>query len=372
MRIQKSTPTPLIDKNQPMTFALSYRNTGVEDDVQPTFIDVLPWNGDGRSTPTNYTGTTSLNSVSTTGGETVRYTNTAPTAINPDPDHASNAIPGGATKWCLAAEFGTAGCPATIGASTAVWMQHPANLAPGEQMNIELNLNTNGNIANDVYANNFTGRAANIKLPIKSNTVTVRVRGVDLTINKTPPATAIIGQEGTFNITVTNHGPGNATNIAVADPLPQGMAYIAASDNGTNDNGTVRWTIPTLNNGETKTLTIRVRFDTIGTNQNTANITGVTQDERSTTDNTSTATLQVLGTDATTPTTTTTAPPTETPSGAQPTTGTNTPTNTPRGALPTTGTNNTTQLLWTGLASLTIGAALALTTRQRKRLHTHP
>ncbi|MGB2757523.1 MAG: hypothetical protein WBD02_07660, partial [Acidimicrobiia bacterium] len=108
MEIQKATSTPLIDKNQPMTFTLSYANSGVEDDVSPTFIDVLPWNGDGRSTPTSYTGSISLASVVASGGEEIRYTNTAQTSINPDPDDTSNAVPGGSTKWCLASEFGTA------------------------------------------------------------------------------------------------------------------------------------------------------------------------------------------------------------------------------------------------------------------------
>jgi len=125
----------------------------------------------------------------------------------------------------------------------------------------------------------------------------------------------------------------------------------------------VHWTIPSLRNGETKTVTITVRFDTAGTNQNTANITGVKEDERSKTDNTSTATLDIKGIDTTATTTTTTAaPPTSTPHGATPHTG-----NTPRGALPRTGTETQT-VLWTALATLITGATLVLISRSRRKL----
>jgi uncharacterized repeat protein (TIGR01451 family)/LPXTG-motif cell wall-anchored protein len=241
-------------------------------------------------------------------------------------------------------------------------MRYPTDLHPGEHMNIDLHLNTTGNIANDVYANNFTGRAANIKLPVKSNTVVVHVRGVDLTILKTPPVGAVLGGQGDFTIAVTNHGPGDATNVELNDALPTGMTYITSSDSGVNTDGTVHWTIPSLRNGETKTVTITVRFDTAGTNQNTANITGVKEDERSKTDNTSTATLDIKGIDTTATTTTTTAaPPTSTPHGATPHTG-----NTPRGALPRTGTETQT-VLWTALATLIAGMTLMIIGGKRRR-----
>jgi len=62
-----------------------------------------------------------------------------------------------------------------------------------------------------------------------------------------------------YVITITNNGPDEATNIAIAAGVPEGLAY--TSDNpstGDYDLWLERWTIPSLDAGETATLVLRL------------------------------------------------------------------------------------------------------------------
>ncbi len=85
-----------------------------------------------------------------------------------------------------------------------------------------------------------------------------------------------VGQTGTFTITVTNNGPNTAQNVQVNDPVPTGFTA------GTPSTGTYIgniWTIPSLANGASATLTFN-RVMTVGdagtTKTNTASATQTT------------------------------------------------------------------------------------------------
>lgn len=134
----------------------------------PDLIDILPYVGDDQSDPArSFTGRSPatvmqpgayrLTQVDVVHGEAVYYTNRAPGEIHNNPRDPSNAIPGGATKWCLSAEFGTAGCPSDIGAATAVRINPPAGMtmAHGQQYPVMLHFATDPAIARqgDIYNN---------------------------------------------------------------------------------------------------------------------------------------------------------------------------------------------------------------------------
>ena len=70
-----------------------------------------------------------------------------------------------------------------------------------------------------------------------------------LSISKTGPATAVIGQPVTFNITVTNQGNGPAANVVVKDEFDQGFVHQTGA-------GPVQLTIGTLAPGQSRTETI--------------------------------------------------------------------------------------------------------------------
>ena len=83
-----------------------------------------------------------------------------------------------------------------------------------------------------------------------------------------------VGGTVTYSITVTNNGPKDATNVSLADALPAGLT--ATAGNGSVTQGTYAapvWTIGTLANGASVTLTLE---GTVDTGQGGATITNTT------------------------------------------------------------------------------------------------
>ena len=83
---------------------------------------------------------------------------------------------------------------------------------------------------------------------------------VDLRLTKT--ASNLNPQDGdqvTYTITVTNYGPATATGVTATDLLPVGLTYVSnTTSQGTYNELTGLWTIGTLANGASATLTITV------------------------------------------------------------------------------------------------------------------
>ena len=89
-------------------------------------------------------------------------------------------------------------------------------------------------------------------------------------------ATPEEGDTVTFDITVTNNGPGDATNVNLTDLLPPGLTATAlngAITQGTYDATTGLWTIGSLANGASATLTLE---GTVDSGQEGTTITNVT------------------------------------------------------------------------------------------------
>ena len=107
-----------------------------------------------------------------------------------------------------------------------------------------------------------------------SNTATVSLTVVpvaDVAVFKTGPATAIVGSNITFTVTVTNLGPSTATNVVVMDQLPAGFTFVSASAGGTLSNNVVVWPArPTLALGAFTNYTVVVTVPSTGTFTNVA------------------------------------------------------------------------------------------------------
>lgn len=155
-KLSKTTPISQIEAGQNFKFTISYVNFGqgsTSVDI-PDLIDILPFVGDGtgsaansfsgRSPASGFTaGAYQLQSVTVPGNDpsmTVYYTSAAPSTINNDPRHASNALSGGTTQWCTAAQLGTVGCPANVASATAVRL-HPgvSSMAANVTYSVDLN-----------------------------------------------------------------------------------------------------------------------------------------------------------------------------------------------------------------------------------------
>ena len=142
-------------------------------------------------------------------------------------------------------------------------------------INISVKINGTGHIVNfanitvnqDNLANNSTDGA--------DSTVDVPTT-VNLTISKTSDLSIVrVGNIVTYNITVTNNGPDNLTDIVVEDVLDSRLSFSGAygDRNRHYENHTVYWDIGTLNAYETVTLFIMVEVEDTGTITNFANIT---------------------------------------------------------------------------------------------------
>ncbi|MGY0393213.1 PKD domain-containing protein [Bizionia sp. KMM 8389] len=84
----------------------------------------------------------------------------------------------------------------------------------------------------------------------------------------------LVGTQITFQLTVTNDGPQDATNVSVTDLLPSGFSYVSFStSSGTYNNTTGVWTTGTVSNGASETLLIDVLVNELGDYLNTAEVT---------------------------------------------------------------------------------------------------
>ena len=110
--------------------------------------------------------------------------------------------------------------------------------------------------------------------------VAVGIPAADLVTVKTLASGDATPDEGdivTFEITITNNGPDEATNVSLTDLLPVGLTATANNGTtgaaGTYDPATGLWTIPTIASGATATLFLEGTVD-VGEGGNT--ITNIT------------------------------------------------------------------------------------------------
>ncbi|QSW89520.1 gliding motility-associated C-terminal domain-containing protein [Flavobacterium endoglycinae] len=118
----------------------------------------------------------------------------------------------------------------------------------------------------------------------------------DLTItNVVDNPTPNFGDRVTFTVTVNNVGEGGFINTIVSDLLPSGYNLISASTSiGTYDQSTQLWTIPTLNAGQSVTLTIVAEVLPSGNYQNVATIEISTPLDLDTTNNSAMASVEPI------------------------------------------------------------------------------
>ncbi|MFC1713662.1 C10 family peptidase [Candidatus Poribacteria bacterium] len=91
----------------------------------------------------------------------------------------------------------------------------------------------------------------------------ITVQYIDLEISKSvgDPAPGE-GDDITYTVMVTNNGPDDATNVSVTDQLPPGVTYVSATaTQGSYSSGTGMWTVGSLNNDASVTLTIAATVD---------------------------------------------------------------------------------------------------------------
>ncbi|MCP3981076.1 MAG: DUF11 domain-containing protein [bacterium] len=85
----------------------------------------------------------------------------------------------------------------------------------------------------------------------------------DLAVTKTvDDATPTEGDTIEYTVVLDNNGPGATTNVAVTDLLPGGVTYVSdTTTQGTYVDGTGVWTVGSMANGASETLTISATVD---------------------------------------------------------------------------------------------------------------
>ena len=115
-----------------------------------------------------------------------------------------------------------------------------------------------------------------------NNTATVETtlnRNADVAISKSvSPVAVLVGQPTTFTVVVTNQGPARVTGLVVQDLLPAGLSFVSASASpGSYADATGAWTIGTLLNAQSATLTLEATVTVAGAITNRALV--VAQDQ---------------------------------------------------------------------------------------------
>jgi uncharacterized repeat protein (TIGR01451 family) len=134
------------------------------------------------------------------------------------------------------------------------------------------NMTTNGSLgALLLHHHNGVGKRAEVVLLDSAQSADL---GITKTVDNATPAA---GGTVVFTLTVTNHGPNNATGVVVNDPLPDGLTYVSDTGAGAYDPvNTGLWTIGALANGASATLHITVTADSTDPIENVAEITAAT------------------------------------------------------------------------------------------------
>jgi large repetitive protein len=124
-----------------------------------------------------------------------------------------------------------------------------------------------------------------------SVTVPNLVADLSLTKSVAPPATPI-GSNVVYTLTLANAGPAAATNVAVHELLPAGLAFVSATpSSGTYDSSTGSWLVPTLASGSSATLDITATVLTPGSITNTAQITALDESDPTSANGSASATV---------------------------------------------------------------------------------
>ncbi|MEO7432027.1 MAG: hypothetical protein ABIR62_08380 [Dokdonella sp.] len=125
---------------------------------------------------------------------------------------------------------------------------------------------------------------------------TLNGQQADLAVTKTiDNATPDVGDTVTFTVTVHNNGPSAATNVALTDQLPAGLAYVSSvASQGTYVAANGIWTVGSLSAAgptSSATLTVVATVTEAGAMVNTASVSASDQPDPNTTNNSGSAPL---------------------------------------------------------------------------------
>ena len=205
--------------------------------------------------------------ASAVSGDTVRYQILV-----------TNAGPGTATGVVVVdpvptgAQFVAASNGGSLLAGEVRWPAVSA-LAAGSSLvySVSLALGGSGPVTNTASVS-----SSSLELNSTNNTssaITTLSEPADVSVMKAGPPTAALGDTIRYLISVTNLGPGLATDVMLTDSLPRGVTFLSADQGGLHTGGVITWpTIGSLAAGVTATYTVDVLADDAGSRLNVAHV----------------------------------------------------------------------------------------------------
>ncbi|PKL66571.1 MAG: hypothetical protein CVV28_10530, partial [Methanobacteriales archaeon HGW-Methanobacteriales-1] len=197
------------------------------------------------------------------------------TALNNGPDNATNIVISDVLPAVLA---GFTVTPSVGTYNSGVWTI--PSLANGTSATLSIVGNATAAMAgfNTTNTATQTGQTEFFDLYTSAN-ATVYTKLADTKLSQTVTTPVNVGGIVTYVVTITNTGPDTATNFIIQDNIPAGLAnYTVTPSTGTYING--NWTIFSLANGESATLTITGKATAAMAGKNTTNTaTKITETE---------------------------------------------------------------------------------------------
>lgn len=162
--------------------------------------------------------------------------------------------------------------------SSGVWSV--GDMASGAFASLTLNVKVNatGALTNTVSAASAAGdpNPANNTASVAVNATASADVGVALSTNNVKPN---IGDTFALTITASNAGPSPAAVVSVTNAMPAGMSFVSAiTTTGSYDSSTGVWTVGSLANAASATLTINAKITTTTALTDTATVTASTND----------------------------------------------------------------------------------------------
>ncbi len=194
--------------------------------------------------------------------------------------------------WTCGTPTGGATCGAASGSGNSI--STTANLPAGGSVTYTvtgtLAVNATGTLSNTATiltpASGVTDPTDPTRTGAGNNTATDTTTinaASNLAVTKTVNnATPNVGNTITYTITVTNGGPSAATNVRLTDVVPAGLTFVSATPSGSTTyvSGTGLWTIGSLANAASATLTINAKVNAGTGNTTIVNTTsGLTADQ---------------------------------------------------------------------------------------------
>ncbi|MGA8925697.1 MAG: hypothetical protein WB462_05700 [Solirubrobacterales bacterium] len=155
----------------------------------------------------------------------------------------------------------SAGCNESGGTVTCA---PPGNLTSGASATFTITVTINASGAGSTVGNTATVTSTSPHDPDPSNNTTrttIQVQPqADLELTKTAAdPTPAIDADDTFTLTVTNHGPHEAQNATIDDPVPAGLSFVSASPECRLQGNVVHCGLGTVAASDTTSVTVTLR-----------------------------------------------------------------------------------------------------------------